>query len=304
MEAMCMKIAITGGTGFVGKELTRLLHMQGWEIYILTRHPKQSSLGITYVEWLTDQAAPEKQLEGMDAFVNLAGASINAGRWSDKQKKEIYDSRISATNEVLRILRTLEKKPKVLVNASAVGIYPASESVTYTEASTEVGNDFLAKTVLDWERLAEQAKELGIRVAYGRFGIILGKDDGALPLMALPYKLFGGGTVGSGKQWLSWIHIHDVARAIQFSIETKNFEGPFNVTSPPSRRLKEFGKEIAKALGRPPWVPVPSFALKTALGEKSKLVLEGQRVLPVVLQKHGFEFTFPHLQSALADLYK
>lgn len=299
-----MKVAITGGTGFIGKELTRLLHLQGWEIYILTRHPKQSSLGITYVEWLTDQAAPEKQLEGIDAFVNLAGASINAGRWSDKQKKEIYDSRITATTEVLRILKALEKKPEVLVNASAVGIYPASETMTYTEASTNFGKDFLAKTVLDWERLAEQAKALGIRTAYGRFGIVLGKDDGALPLMALPYKLFGGGTVGSGKQWLSWVHIHDVARAIQFAIETKNLEGPFNVTAPHPMQMKDFGKEIAKALKRPHWIPVPSFALKTALGEKSKLVLEGQRVLPIVLQRHGFEFTFPHLQSALAELYK
>ncbi|WKA55828.1 TIGR01777 family oxidoreductase [Planococcus shixiaomingii] len=299
-----MKIAITGGTGFVGKELTRLLHMQGWEIYILTRHPKQSSLGITYVEWLTERAAPEKQLEGIDAFVNLAGASINAGRWSDKQKKEIYDSRITATNEVLRILKALEKKPEALVNASAVGIYPNSDSYTYTETSTNFGDDFLAKTVFDWERLADQAKELGIRVAYGRFGIILGKDDGALPLMALPYKLFGGGTVGSGKQWLSWVHVYDVARAIQFAIETKTLEGPFNVTAPNPQRMKEFGKELAKALGRPHWIPVPSFALETALGEKSRLVLEGQRVLPVVLQQHGFEFTFPHLQSALADLYK
>ncbi|TWT24110.1 TIGR01777 family oxidoreductase [Planomicrobium sp. CPCC 101110] len=299
-----MRIAITGGTGFVGKELTRLLHMQGWEIYILTRHPKQSSMGITYVEWLTDQAQPEKQLEGMDAFVNLAGASINAGRWSDKQKKEIHDSRISATKEVLRILNALERKPEALINASAVGIYPASESAAYTETSKNYGNDFLAKTVIDWERLADQAKALGIRVAYGRFGIILGKDDGALPLMALPYQLFGGGTVGSGKQWLSWIHVYDVARAIQFAIETKALEGPFNVTAPYPRRMKEFGKEIAKALGRPHWIPVPSAALKLALGEKSRLVLEGQQALPAVLQQHGFEFTFPHLQSALADLYK
>lgn len=299
-----MKIAITGGTGFVGKELTRLLHMQGWEIYILTRHPKQSSLGITYVEWLTDGAAPEKQLEGIDAFVNLAGTSINAGRWSEQQKKEIHDSRVKATKEVLRILKALEKKPEVLVNASAVGVYPASESAVYTEASTNYGQDFLAKTVIDWEKLASQATELGIRVAYGRFGIILGKEDGALPLMALPYKLFGGGTVGSGNQWLSWIHVYDVACAIQFAIETKELEGPFNVTAPHPKRMKEFGKEIGKAIGRPHWIPVPSFALKLALGEKSRLVLEGQQALPIVLQQHGFEFTFPHLQSALADLYK
>ncbi|MGI2329549.1 TIGR01777 family oxidoreductase [Planococcus sp. YIM B11945] len=299
-----MKIAITGGTGFVGKELTRLVHMQGWEVFVLTRHPKQSSLGITYVEWLTENAAPENQLEGIDAFVNLAGSSINDGRWSGKQKKEIYDSRMTATNEVLRILRALDSKPEVLVNASAVGIYPASETAAYTEVSTNFGSDFLAKTVIDWERLADQAKELGIRVASGRFGIVLGTDDGALPLMALPYKLFGGGTVGSGKQWLSWIHVHDVARALQFAIETKTLDGPFNVTAPHPKRMKDFGKEIGRALGRPHWIPVPPIALKIVLGEKSRLVLEGQQVLPAVLEQQGFEFTFPHLHSALADLYK
>lgn len=299
-----MKIAITGGTGFVGKELTALFLNLGHEIIILTRNPKPSENGIKYVEWLAPDAAPEKQLEGIDAFVNLAGSSINDGRWSDEQKKEIYDSRITATTEVLRIIRELAKKPHTLINASAVGVYPASENVTYTEASADFGDDFLAKTVIDWEKLADQAKSFGVRVAYGRFGIVLGKGEGALPLMALPYKLFAGGTVGSGKQWMSWVHIRDLSRAILFAIENEELTGAFNITAPHPRQMKDFGKEIAHALNRPHWMPVPKFALQTVLGDKSRLVLEGQRVLPEVLQRHGFEFLFPDLQSALADLYK
>ncbi|MBT2572286.1 TIGR01777 family oxidoreductase [Planococcus sp. ISL-110] len=299
-----MKIAITGGTGFVGRELTRLLLDRGDEVYILTRNPKTTADKVTYVKWLTKDATPERQLEGVDAFVNLAGASINDGRWSEEQKKLIYTSRMGATNELLRIIHNLEQKPKVLVNASAIGIYPPSETVTYTEASADRGSDFLAQTVRDWEILAARAEEEGLRVAFGRFGIILGKDEGALPLMALPYKLFAGGTVGSGKQWLSWIHVKDTARALIFAIDNNQLSGAFNVAAPQPKQMKDFGKEIAHALGRPHWIPVPSFALKTALGDKSQLVLEGQRVLPTVLEQHGFQFKFPNLRSALADIYK
>jgi uncharacterized protein (TIGR01777 family) len=145
-----MKIAITGGTGFLGSALTELLLANGHEVLILTRSKKSPERGITYIEWLTDGATPESQLEGVDAIVNLAGTSINDGLWTDKQKKKIYDSRVSATKEVLRIITALEKKPEVLVNASAVGIYPASEHKTYTETDREYGSDFLAETVLAW----------------------------------------------------------------------------------------------------------------------------------------------------------
>lgn len=299
-----MKIAITGGTGFVGKELTRLLLNRGDEVTILTRTPKATADKITYVKWLEKDAVPEKQLEGVDAFINLAGTSINDGRWSEEQKKLIYTSRMDATNELLRIIHKLDKKPKILVNASAVGIYPPSQTVTYTEASADLGSDFLAQTVRDWEILAHRAEEDGLRVACGRFGIILGKDAGALPLMALPYKMFAGGTVGSGKQWLSWVHIKDVARALAFALDNDQLSGAFNVTAPSPKQMKDFGKEIAHTLGRPHWIPVPSFAMKAVLGDKSQLVLEGQRVLPKVLEQHGFQFKFPNLRSALADIYK
>lgn len=298
-----MKIAITGGTGFVGKELTNLLLSEGHHVYILTRSDKKSDSSVTYVPWLKQGAKPEEQLGGIDAFVNLAGTSINEGRWTEEQKKKIYQSRMDATNEVLRIIEALPQKPTVLVNASAVGIYPTSKHKTYTEDSPERADDFLAKTVEDWESKAKEAEKFGVRVAYGRFGVILGKDEGALPLMALPYKLFVGGKVGTGKQWLSWVHVKDVARALYFAITTDELEGPFNVTAPRPLRNDEFGRTLGEVLHRPHAIPAPSFALKAALGEKSQLVLEGQQVLPEVLLQHGFQFEFPTAKEALTHLY-
>ena len=297
-----MKIAITGGTGFVGRELTTLLVQKGHEVFILSRTPHMALDGVNYVEWMTENATPEKRLEGMDAFVNLAGESINNGRWTQQQKNKIYSSRMQATEEVLRIFTQLEEKPKVLINASAIGIYPASNEKQYTENSQEIGTDFLARTVRDWELKAKTAEALGIRVAYGRFGIILGKSEGALPLMALPYKLFVGGPIGNGQNWMSWIHVKDVANALLFAIE-HTISGPFNVTAPDAKTMKEFGKILASILKRPSYFPVPAIALKIALGEKSQLVLEGQYVIPEVLIKNNFKFEFPNLKDALANIY-
>ncbi|MFF2754895.1 TIGR01777 family oxidoreductase [Psychrobacillus sp. NPDC058041] len=298
-----MKIAITGGTGFVGRELTKLLVQKGHHVFILSRSINKISNDATPIVWLTENSQPEKELEGIDAIINLAGESINNGRWTKEQKKKIYDSRMKTTDEVLRILKALKNKPKVLINASAIGIYPASEDKLYTEQSTSIGTDFLAKTVHHWEQKANLAEQLGIRVAYGRFGIILGKNEGALPLMALPYKMFIGGPIGSGQNWMSWVHVHDVVNALLFAIE-HDIHGAFNVAAPHAKRMNEFGKTLATVLKRPYYLPVPSFALKLALGEKSQLVVEGQHVQPIVLLENGFIFEFPNLIKALNDIYK
>lgn len=297
-----MKIAIAGGTGFVGQELTTLLQEAGHEVIIFTRSERKHANGIRYVQWLTNDARPEEEIGPVDAIVNLAGVSINKGRWNKQHQKQIYTSRMEATNEILRLISQLPQKPKVLVNASAIGIYPASEDQIYTENSTEVATDFLAKTVTDWEHKAYEAKQDGIRVAAMRFGVILGKHEGALPLMVLPYKLFVGGKVGSGKQWLSWIHVKDVARAILFTIENHHIDGPVNTTSPFPKRMDYFGQTIANVLHRPHWLPVPSFAMKMLLGKKSALVLQGQHVVPNVLLDNGFQFQFPTLEAALQNI--
>jgi len=297
-----MKIAIAGGTGFVGKALTKLLQDEGHEIIILTRNKTSRENDIQYVQWLQHGARPEQLLHEVDAIVNLAGISLNNGRWTKKQKKAIYTSRMDATLEIVRIMEHLSSKPKVLVNASAVGVYPTSTSSIYTENSTEFATDFLGSTVCDWERHAVRAEKLGVRVALARFGVILGRENGALPSMLLPYKLHIGGTIGSGEQWLSWVHVEDVARAIYFAIKNDDMKGPFNVTAPNATRMKNFGKTIASITERRHWMPVPSFVMRLALGEQSMLVLEGQHVLPSVLEKHHFTFKFPHLKEALQDL--
>ncbi|MCZ2260240.1 TIGR01777 family oxidoreductase [Sporosarcina sp. G11-34] len=299
-----MKIVIAGGSGFIGKALTNTLLKKGHEVVILSRKEKKTNGKISYVKWLGSNDFPENEIVHADAFINLAGVSINEGRWTAQHQKEIYVSRMTATDELLRILCVLPTKPSVLVNASAIGIYPVSNTAVYTEKSKEIATDFLAKTVHDWEKKAAQIEAEGVRVAFVRFGVVLGNGGGALPLMVLPYRLFVGGTVGSGEQWMSWVHVQDVARAIAFAVEKPALSGPINVTSPFPMRMKSFGKTIGLVLHRPHWFPVPSILMKLALGQKSALVLKGQHVLPEVLTNNGFEFLFPTLDLALEDLLK
>ncbi|TYS13159.1 TIGR01777 family protein [Rossellomorea vietnamensis] len=300
-----MKAVISGGTGFVGTALTEELLNNGYEVSILTRNPDkhESRKNVSYVKWLSEGSRPEEDLNEVDIFINLAGESINSGRWTEERKKRILKSRIDATREMVRILENLEDKPSVFINASAIGFYEASDSKTHTEQSLDTSSNFLAETVKRWEAEASKAKDSGVRTAYTRFGIILGKDEGALPKMALPYKLFAGGTVGSGKQWMSWIHIGDIAKAIRFVIENKAIEGPVNLTAPTPVTMKELGKTLGDVLNRPHWIPAPGFAIKAALGEMSTLILEGQKVIPEVLNENGYTFQYPHLKEALQEIY-
>lgn len=297
-----MKVAIAGGTGLVGQKLCHLLKARGDEVIVLTRGESKFEEGIHYVNWLGEEK-PDQALEGIDAFVNLAGVSLNDGRWTEERKEAIYMSRMDTTDEVLRIIESLQTKPQVLINASAVGIYPTSTSAVYTEQSKKYATDFLGEVVAHWEQKANRATELGVRVCLARLGVVLEKETGALPLIVLPYQLFIGGTIGSGEQWLSWIHIDDVCGAILHAIEHTELSGPINFTSPNAKRMKQFGKIVGRALNRPHWLPVPSFALKLALGEKSQLVLEGQYVVPEKLLQSGYQFKFPSVEDAIIDLY-
>ena len=287
----------------VGRKFSNLLLSQGHEVIVLTRNKSHQANGIQFVQWLKDDAKPELYLEDLDAFVNLAGTPLNEGRWTKKQKLKIYNSRIQTTDEIIRIFHALQNKPHVFLNASAVGIYPVSESAIYTEQTTEKAQDFLGTVVQDWENHAQYAQQLGIRTCFCRFGVILAKDEGALPLMVLPYKLGIGGKIGSGKQWVSWIHVDDVAKALLFVIEQKQLNGPINFTTPNVNRMKDFCKTIGAVLHRPYWIHIPSTTLKIVLGEKSKLILEGQQVFPEKLVNAGFEFQYASLNDALRNLY-
>ncbi|MBU9710749.1 TIGR01777 family oxidoreductase [Evansella tamaricis] len=298
-----MKIVIAGGSGFIGTALTNKLTENGHHVYILTRKAatKPAKENVTYVEWLNEGDVPEEKLNGVDAIINLAGENLNSGRWTTKKKQEIMESRIVATREIVRIIRALETKPEVLFNGSAIGYYGISETETFTEDSQNNTSDFLGDVVEKWEQEASNAKD-DLRVVYGRFGIVLGKEDGALKKMLLPFKLFIGGNLGTGKQWMSWIHLDDLVDAIIFSIETPSIVGPVNMTAPQPVVMKEFGKSLASVLNRPYWAPVPKFLLKATLGEMSILVVEGQRVIPKVLQENGFSFKYDEIKPALEDL--
>ncbi|WP_147535508.1 TIGR01777 family oxidoreductase [Bacillus marasmi] len=299
-----MRIVIAGGSGFIGKKLTQYLYEKGHDVIVLSRKAETITGAISHIKWLVDEAKPEKLLKSVDVFINLAGVSINAGRWTEKHQKEIYESRMTATDELLRIIAALDEKPSVLINASAIGIFPPSETNIYTENSKEVANDFLSRTVGDWENKAGTVAEYGTRPVFMRFGVVLGNEGGALPLMALPYKLFVGGPVGSGKQWVSWVHVEDVVRAIDFCIENQHIRGPVNVTAPNPVLMDDFGRSIAAVTHRPHWLPVPALVMKLVLGKKSALVLEGQKVIPNVLVNQGFRYQFPNLSCALMDLLK
>lgn len=305
-EVVFMKIAIAGGSGFVGTALIDEILKENHDIYILTRHPEKfkKQENPTYIGWLTKDAKPEMHLEGLDVFINLAGESLNSGRWTPERKRRIVESRVEASKEMNRIISKLPEKVSVIINASAIGYYGISEHETFTETSESIGDDFLARTVKLWEKEAAKSRTYSERFVLTRFGVILGEKEGALPMMVMPYKLFGGGKMGKGNQWLSWIHIHDVVRAIIFCMNDQRIEGPVNFTAPNPVQMDTFGKTIGTVMHRPHWLPVPPFFLKTMLGEMSVLVLEGQNVLPIKLKEEGFLFSFPTLKNALQNILK
>lgn len=297
-----MKIAIAGGTGFIGKHLSNALTAGGHHVYILSRNPAETEQkNLSHVLWQRNGARPETELPEIDVWINLAGKSL-FGRWTEKTKTEIVNSRLRSVQESARIIEKLDAKPKVLIQASAVGIYGTSLDQTFTEDSAVSNRDFLSRTTTAWEKEAGQIEALGIRTVYMRFGMVLGKDGGALPKMTLPYQLFAGGRIGSGRQWMPWIHIDDALGLIQSAMDNQQLSGPINATAPNPVQMEAFGKTIAKVKKRPHWIPVPEFAIKAVLGEMSLLVLKGQRVLPKKSLLNGYHFLYPELEDALKDL--
>lgn len=299
-----MKIAIAGGTGFVGKNVTDLLVEKGHDVSILTRSPEkhQDTDHIKYVGWLSDRFQPERSLENCDAIINLAGESL-FGYWTKDKKERIVSSRIKATDSVIALIDTMENKPEVLINASAVGFYGTSTSEMFSEQTLESGTDFLATVTTEWESAAYQAKERGVRVVYARLGIVLGKK-GTLEMMALPYKFFVGGKIGSGEQWISWIHVSDVAALILHAIEENSISGPLNASAPNPVQQKVFSKHLANVLHRPNLLPIPAFFLRTLLGEMSTLVVDGQAVFPKKAQANNYLFNYPKIDQALRAIYQ
>jgi uncharacterized protein (TIGR01777 family) len=283
-------IAITGATGFVGSHLCRMFKKNGWGIIPLGRKEFAST---------TEELA--KIMQGVDTIVNLAGAPV-VGRWSEKYKKILYDSRVTLTSKLISACNLLETPPSTFISVSAAGCY--TETGSHTEEDNVLADDFLGKLTRDWEHEALKAKEFGSRTAIFRFGIVLGKGGGVLGQMLLPFKLGLGGTIGDGRQALSWIHIKDLVRVFEAAIEDPTYEGIYNLTAPhPTTNLK-FTKALGKALSRPTFLPVPVFLLRLVYGEGAKVITSGQTALPKRLLDRGFQFDFPFIDEAVSDCVK
>lgn len=296
-----MRILITGGTGFVGRQLSARLTREGHQVTVLTRREARAR-GAHTPEFLQgDPLIPGRWQEAVsqqDALINLAGASI-FGRWTKDYKEELRLSRILTTRHLVEAIP--QGAGITLVSASGAGYYGFHEDEELDESSVG-GQDFLALLAADWEAEAMKASEKGARVVITRFGIVLGRTGGALQQMVTPFKWFLGGPLGNGLQWFSWIHVEDLVEAVLFILERPNLSGAFNLTSPNPVRNKELSKALGKALGRPSWLPAPGFMIRLVLGEFGGVLLQGQRVLPKRLLEAGFVFRYPRLGDALEDL--
>jgi hypothetical protein len=290
-----MRVVIAGGTGFLGSALASSLRIDHHEITIVTRHPNVHD----EVPW-TDLPMV---VEEADVVVNLAGESLDAGRWTAARKASILDSRVHATDAVVKAMSMATQRPRVFLNASAVGFYGAEGNGAVTEESP-AGSDFLASVCVHWEAAAMAATWM-TRVVLLRSGLVLDGQRGALPKLALPFRLFAGGRVGSGNQHWSWIHREDWVRLVRWAMETEAIKGPLNVTAPGPVTNREFTQALARALHRPALAPAPAFAMRLLLGEMADaMILNGRRVLPAKAEMNGFEFRYPDLDSALRQIYQ
>ena len=293
-----MRILITGASGLVGSALCDALRGDGHSVGRFVRPGLPASKDD--VAW--NPTSGEMDLhaaEGTDAVVNLAGASIGEGRWSEQRKELLRASRVNLTERLVRNFERVTKRPAVLVSASAIGYYGDRGEETLTETSPP-GTDFLSQLSCDWEAAAMGAEKLGIRTVITRFGIVLSKNGGALAQMLTPFKLGVGGRLDSGKQWMSWVALDDVVGAIRHAIVTSSLRGPVNVVAPNPARNADFTRALARLLHRPALFPAPAFALRLMLGEMADaLLLSSQRVVPQKLLDARFSFRFAELESAL-----
>lgn len=299
-EATAVKVIVTGGTGFIGKALIDSLLKEGAPATVFTRSAQpRIPAGVESIVWSEAHRRWRKALDGADAVVHLAGESIADGRWSPARKKRIRDSRVAGTRMLVEALAECRRKPPVLVSCSAVGYYGPCGDERLDETA-KPGTDFLAGVCTAWEREAARAAELGMRVVCLRNGLVLGRDGGALPRMLLPFHFFVGGPIGSGRQWMSWIHRADLVRLIRFVMEEESVEGAVNAVAPNPVTNREFSRTIGRVMRRPSVFPVPAFALRLVFGEMAQaLLLSGQRAVPARALEAGFRFNYPELEPAL-----
>jgi uncharacterized protein (TIGR01777 family) len=314
-----MRVLITGGTGLIGRALSANLVADGHEVIVLTRSPERSGSagrathlpdGVRIERWDASTAKGWGHLvDGAEAIVNLAGSSIAGegffpSRWTDELRRVIRESRLNSSRAVVEAVAQAEQKPRVVIQASGVGYYGYRGDEELAE-DAESGDDWAARfTAAEWEPSTVPVEEMGVRRAVARIGLVLSTDDGALPRLLLPFRLFVGGPMGNGDQWYSWIHLEDQARALRFLIENEEARGAFNLTAPNPVTNGELAKLIGRVMGRPSWFPLPGLAMRLAFGEVAEVVLRGQRAVPRRLLDLGFEFRFLAAEAALEDLLR
>lgn len=290
-------VSIFGGTGFIGGLITEKLVANGYSVNIYTRIPENfsDSENIHYKNY-----SDFSSIEDNDCVINLAGASVAGKRWTEKYKKLIYNSRIETTRKITNAILNSSNPPKCFLSASGTGFYgDKGNELTYESSSP--GNDFLAKVCVDWENEAIKASEV-TRVVTIRTAVVLDKHEGALPKLMLPFKLFVGSWLGSGKQYFPWIHKEDLVSTYIHAMKNENISGALNASAPETLTNKQFSKILAASLNRPCLFPLPGFKLKLLVGEFAETLLTGQRIVPEVLNSTKFNFKYPELQSALSNL--
>ncbi|HEY9627107.1 MAG TPA: TIGR01777 family oxidoreductase [Coleofasciculaceae cyanobacterium] len=304
-----MKVAVTGATGFVGSRLVERLQQAGHTVLVLSRDadrarrmfPSATFPNVEILGYSPLQSGDwQQQISGCDGVVNLAGAPIAESRWTPERKREILESRTLGTQKIVEAIAQANPKPSVLVNSSAIGYYGTSETATFDETSAP-GADFLAQVCQEWEAAAEKVKDSGTRLVILRTGIVLGLG-GAIAKMLVPFRLFAGGPIGTGRQWFSWIHREDLVNLILAALTQPEMNGVFNATAPNPVRMAELCQTMGQLLNRPSWLPVPDFAMEALLGEAAKVVLEGQEVLPKQTQAAGFQYQYPRVKQALEEV--
>lgn len=298
-----MRLVIAGGTGFLGVPLVSALRADGHDVTVLSRGAKRTR---RVMNWSPDGTAGAwlSTLDGADAVVNLSGHSIAAfPRWTRTHKRRVVDSRLLATRSIVSAIASVERKPRLLINASAVGYYGDRGSEVLTEESLP-GSGFLADVCQAWEAEAAEAERHGTRVAVVRTGVVLERNGGALPQLMLPFRFFAGGPSGSGRQYISWIHREDWLALIQWILAGEGARGPFNGSTPAPITNAEFAKALGRTMRRPSFVRTPAFALRLALGEMAgPLLLESQRAVPARALQAGFAFKYPTMGEALEALF-
>ncbi|HEU5100560.1 MAG TPA: TIGR01777 family oxidoreductase [Roseiflexaceae bacterium] len=322
------RVVIAGATGTIGRALCRQLLAKGYQVVVFSRDPQKARRSVPdaaeYVAWQPSESGPwAAAIDGAHAVINLAGASLFGRRWTSEYKHEIIDSRVVGTRGLVRAMAEAQNRPKVFISTSAVGYYGPSGDRKLDE-SAPAGNDFLAREVcVPWEREGQKAAELGIRTvifrsgvvisgegqmslpidlrgaSLARPGVILKTEEGAFPLLVMPFYFFSGGPILPGTQWFAWIHLDDTVGLLMFALEDDRVSGPLNATAPETQTNRDFAKTIGRVMGRPAWLPVPGFAMKLLLGEMADMITTGQRVVPRKAEELGYRFKYPTSEQAI-----